>query len=180
MPLLPAHFVSFGYSRLPHLLWGNQFFQPQLYDFYRLPTTAVQTVTTGVCLHTEEARFLPGEGLKQEEASLKPGGWIWSSGQPACSHKVKCQCAKNQEAEEQAVSKAIKTLLWTPTFNNRVLGFDCQLCCQFQVPANMHTAKQQVMGQAVGALTSTWEALTEFLTPGFSLVQSWLLQACGE
>lgn len=35
MPLLSAHFVSFGNSSLAHLLWENQFFQPQLVRFLR-------------------------------------------------------------------------------------------------------------------------------------------------
>lgn len=37
-----------------------------------------------------------------------------------------------------------------PTCCVRVLAFECQLCCSFQLPANTHTGRQQVMAHVLG------------------------------
>lgn len=51
---------------------------------------------------------------------------------------------------------------------------------RFQIPANTHPGKQQIMAQVVGSLPLMWKTWIELQTLGFSLVQPQLLQTSGQ
>lgn len=68
--------------------------------------------------------------------------------------------------------ESVKTPLGLPVSCIRVPELESWL--YFQLCANVHCGRQQVMAQGNGPLPSQWDICIKFLALNFGLVQSWL------
>lgn len=87
---------------------------------------------------------------------------------------------KKKNSWGKAFGLAAKTPVKTPASYTTILRLDFQFYSQFQLPTNAYHRKQQEMDRVVGSLSPTQEIRSDFLDPGFGLIQSWSLWASGQ
>lgn len=138
MPLLSAHFVSFGNSSLAHLLWENQFFQPQLVRFLRATHHSSPQTWPWNCTYTRtESHSLLSQDCSEKLTHRADTRTLSCSvGQP-----IMPTCEPKRERGRH-LEKRLDTHAQSSGYCDLT-----RLPCEFLVPATMHSGKQKTMAR---------------------------------